>query len=126
MKSSLPDNVHLLTLTNDFDNASGKRSVLVRFEHFYEIGEDVELSQPASFDLEQTFNGTFSIVSVDELALGANMDVSELSERLVWSSSSSSSSKPEASKTRRDKRLSDPFIVTLDPMQIRTFRLWLS
>ena len=45
-KSALPPNVHLLTL----EQWEG-RYFLLRLEHFYAIGEDTELSKPATVNL---------------------------------------------------------------------------
>ena len=54
----LPKNVHLLTLemlpTNPLTPISLREAIL-RLEHFYENGEDEELSQPATVDLVSVF-----------------------------------------------------------------------
>jgi lysosomal alpha-mannosidase len=54
----LPKNVHLLTLemlpTNPL-TPNTPREAILRLEHFYENGEDEELSQPATVDLVSVF-----------------------------------------------------------------------
>jgi hypothetical protein len=55
---SLFKNVHLLTLemlpTNPL-TPNTPREAILRLEHFYENGEDEELSQPATVDLVSVF-----------------------------------------------------------------------
>ena len=113
---SLPENVHLLTLMQDFDSEIDN-ALIIRLEHFYELNEDPVLSQPATVDLMEFFKPSLNIVGMTELALGANMDVAELNERLIFD--------PEIKKNQKIKdSTSGPFTVTLTPMQIRTFRVW--
>jgi lysosomal alpha-mannosidase len=85
IKQSLPDNVELLTLVHDANSIKvGINALIVRFEHFYEVNEDPVLSQPVSIDINQVFDSTFQILDFEELALGANIHISELSNRLTW------------------------------------------
>jgi len=115
---SLPENVHLLTLAQDFDSQIGN-ALIIRLEHFYELNEDPILSQPVTVDLMEFFKPALNIVGMTELALGANMDISELKERLVFDPET------EILKDIENTRISDgPFSVTLSPMQIRTFRVF--
>ena len=116
--NTLPDNVHLLTLMKDYevDNA-----LIVRFEHFYELNEDPVLSEPVTFDLITFLNFYFDIIGIQELALGANMDVSELNERLNFDAGIQ---KRRNLRKNVDFKVQESFNVTLKPMQIRTFRVW--
>ena len=120
VQQSLPENVELLTLAYDFStNVPGVNALIVRFEHFYEYNEDFILSQDASFDMKELFNSTFNILNFEELTLGANMNVDELQNRLKWTYNSQQAT----SITHLvDKNIS--FIINLQPMQIRTFRVW--
>lgn len=121
----LPENLHLLTFSKEFqDNNLGLNSVLVRIEHFYEKGEDDFLSQPVTVNLRDVFKASFNFIGVEELALGANMPVDELNERLKWNPSSNRhfGRKIDISKSKAIK--SDDFNFTFNPMQIRTFRLY--
>ena len=128
----LPANLHLLTLMKDYDREE-KNILLVRIEHFYEIGEDAVLSRPTSVDLRDLFKDSFNVVGVQELALGANMPVEELDQRLEWQSEAATGghfSKIDYLKFKNNifstkKSLAD-FTFTFQPMQIRTFYVWFS
>ena len=115
LSGSLPDNVHLLTLMQDFDSDIDN-ALIVRLEHYYELNEDAILSQPATVDLADLLKPSFNVVGISELALGANMNVAELKERLEFTSNSQKTVKSVEKPT-------GPFSVTLTPMQIRTFRV---
>ena len=125
---SLPSNLHLLSLMRDF-NYEIPNFYIIRIEHFYEIGEDSELSQPVTIDLKEILTSFFDIIGVKELALGANMDVEELNERLEWNSSpdlhfsKNLLGEFEKSFYDRDEKLAS-FEFSFEPMQIRTFRFW--
>lgn len=123
---SLPDNIELITFKRDFNaDDSQSNAIIVRFEHFYEINEDYLLSQPVTIDIAQLFGSTFNIVSINELALGENMDVSELESRLKFSYLPQNDQKPNSNckfETLKTSNTSS-YPVTLNPMQIRTFRI---
>uniref|UniRef100_A0A914Z8Z9 Alpha-mannosidase n=1 Tax=Panagrolaimus superbus TaxID=310955 RepID=A0A914Z8Z9_9BILA len=70
LATSLPSNVHLLTL-KQLDAST----LLIRLEHIFAKNEDSVLSNPATVDLTTLFK-QFKIVSAQELTLGANMVVS--------------------------------------------------
>jgi lysosomal alpha-mannosidase len=65
--TSLPPNIHLLTLMKEFDS----NSVIVRLEHFYEKHEDEILSRPMRVDLKAFFEQIIHLERVEELALGS-------------------------------------------------------
>lgn len=138
LKKELPSNVNLLTLDQRLD---GK--YLLRIEHPYDSGEDARLSRPVTISLRKVsmvyiiiifslildltsflqhqslFNG-FSITSAEETMLGGNQFKKD-SKRLVWK---------ESNKTQEKNLISpnsdvDIENVTLNPMQIRTFILYL-
>ena len=58
LESALPANIHLLTLEQFYTGgpvACGRGpcvAYLLRLEHFYEVGEDKELSAPVTLDLK--------------------------------------------------------------------------
>jgi lysosomal alpha-mannosidase len=118
LKSRLPDNVHLLTLEQWVAG-----SILMRLEHFYEKNEDPVLSQPATVHLLDLFV-PFSINTVVEMTLGANEPLADAT-RLQWTVE-------DYGQTRRDmKSFVEPLnpetlVVTLKPMQIRTFQIKLN
>ncbi|PAV85017.1 hypothetical protein WR25_04468 [Diploscapter pachys] len=66
LTTSLPANVHILTLEKWTDS-----SVLLRLEHTFQDGEDDQLSKPVTVDFGKLF-ASFDVVSVKELMLGAN------------------------------------------------------
>lgn len=132
----LPTNLHLLTLAPDYSLDltrlhSTPRALIVRIEHFYEKDEDSTLSQATTVNLREVFSKSFNLVGVEELALGANMASRELDERLEWKSSESHQQMINEMfeyKSRRDSQYfdNDRFTFTFNPMQIRTFRLYIS
>lgn len=125
---ALPSNIHLLTLAKDLDlDNQLENSFVVRLEHFYEKEEDKTLSEPVSIDLREFFSEMFNIVGVEELALGANIKVEELDERLSWKSDSELDNliiMKEKNQSKNRKANENPFLFEFNPMQIRTFRLW--
>lgn len=125
----MPPNIHLLTFlpeyTSTFKNKiSSSNSILLRLEHFYELNEDPVLSMPVTLDLNLIFGNIFNIISVEELALGANMNVSELNDRLKWNSSQNEMQITKLSgQLPKEKTESQSNVFTFNPMQIRTFRI---
>ena len=78
MALDLPENVQLLTLARNSRN----NGVVVRLEHIFELGEDSELSLPATVSLQQIMK-TLKLTQIEELMLGANVPKSHV-ERLKW------------------------------------------
>ena len=61
----------------------GQNSVLLRLEHLFEVQEDRgNMSKPVLVNLEVLFKA-FDILSVEEVTLGANLQVEKL-HRLQW------------------------------------------
>lgn len=114
----LPSQLHLLSLMRDY-SFEAENVLLVRIEHYYELNEDPEMSQSVSVDLKELFSSQFDIVRVKELALGANMPVEELNERLRWNSEAMS-----GGRDFYDRKQGEAFLFRFEPMQIRTFHLW--
>lgn len=71
LRRALPPNVSLMTLEQMRGTMSGRMSLLIRFEHIYQAGEDAKLSQKASFTLGGLFR-RFEIDTCEELSLAAN------------------------------------------------------
>ncbi len=100
---SLPANVHLLTFE------SFGKSVLLRLEHQFAVGEDDELSKAVTVQLKGLFQD-LTILAVTELNLSANM----VKRNVDWE------------RAKRENRVlfpDDEFEITLNPMEIRTFKL---
>ena len=122
LNEELPTNVHLLTI----DQWSSK-TYLMRIEHYFEVNEDATLSQPVQFDLQILFNSLGKIINCTEFILIANLPLSELN-RLVWTTDENQSSfwQPK-DKERNINELNSAksTIVTLNPMEIKTFQITL-
>ncbi|CAF3727422.1 unnamed protein product [Rotaria socialis] len=115
LSESMPLNVHLLTL----DQLSAKQ-FLIRIEHYFELNEDEIYSQAVNVDLQALFKSLGTITNLTELTLAANLPLSQL-HRLNWMTNDNESSHVNIPK---DASLTDT-IVTLNPMQIKTFQVTL-
>jgi lysosomal alpha-mannosidase len=113
LADTLPLNVHLLTL-----DQLGAKDYLVRVEHFFELSEDDTYSHPVTFDLQSLFKSIGTISNTVEMALGGNLVLADM-KRLDWVTGDEHLSQMNVPK---EKSLKDTNI-TLNPMQIRTFRV---
>ncbi|XP_028398027.1 lysosomal alpha-mannosidase-like [Dendronephthya gigantea] len=102
LSRSLPPNVHLLTLEK-FD-----KSLLLRLEHQFAVGEDDELSKAVTVQLRGLFKN-FTIQAITELNLSANQ-VKNQRERVKRGNKNSFPN-------------DDDLEITLNPMEIRTYKL---
>ena len=126
--TELSPNVHLLTLqTPDFAKSPG--TLLLRLEHFFEKDEDEELSRPATVNLTRLFQPSFKVDSLQETTLTGTLLKSE-ENRMKWKVKANSDegegiSSFSTSHFKPLQRLvdEDPFSITLNPMEIRTFLL---
>ncbi|XP_040580756.2 LOW QUALITY PROTEIN: lysosomal alpha-mannosidase [Lepeophtheirus salmonis] len=88
-KGALPLNVHILSLEKHFNG------IIVRFEHFFDVNEDLEYSKSVTFNILNVFNPRYlSIKTIRELSLGGDEYLSDII---------------------RD------FDILLEPMEIRTY-----
>ncbi|XP_065217445.1 lysosomal alpha-mannosidase-like [Planococcus citri] len=110
MKAELPPNVQITTLERWREN-----QILLRLEHLFELNESSNYSKPVTVDIEKLFS-FFGVDSYKELTLAANQEKVS-SKRLKWRTPDNPAAKAELNKTGTDK------IITLQPMQIRTFLL---
>lgn len=78
LNDTQPMNIHLLTLDQLDSNV-----YLVRLEHYFEIDEDTEYSNPTDIDLQSLFFSLGTITNTVELSLGANMNAADM-QRLGW------------------------------------------
>ena len=133
LNQSLPYNVHLLT----FDQLSPK-VFLVRIEHYFELNEDATFSSPVQVDLQALFYQLGQIDDVLELTLTANLPLSDL-QRLVWKTVDNQSSAAKTTSIAKhslerikrlfshllDKNSAKSSVITLNPMEIKTFQVTL-
>ncbi|CAG2256090.1 LAMAN [Mytilus edulis] len=122
LKAALPDNVHMLTFVQWAGPSFTPRTsqpYLVRFEHIYEKDEDAELSKPVKIVLQNLFV-PFDVQSVEELTLGANLQLSQLQYRMEWKTNQQF---PDLSRQSQPVTATDNFTVVLNPMEIRTFQI---
>jgi lysosomal alpha-mannosidase len=95
LTDSLPYNVHLLT----FDQWTSKVS-LIRIEHYFELNEDANYSNPVQVDLQILFNTIGKIVDLVELTLTGNLPLNEL-KRLVWKTNNNESSSLKSTSMKK-------------------------
>ena len=104
LRANVTDNVHLLTIEKRTD-----KEMLLRLEHQFDVNEDAVLSKPVTLDLNNLFEDV-QVSEIRETALGANVNLDDL-QRLKWNEYADKVSIITSS------------MVTLNPMQIRTFIL---
>ncbi len=124
LKQPLPKNVMLITKRLLYDKDADK-TYLIRLGHQYGLGEDDELSQPTNVDISALFPGQ-SVTGILETTLSGNRDIGTWrKERLQWTG-----------KGEHDRGAADEITyvsdhgtlsatITLEPMDIRTFKVTL-
>lgn len=131
LNGTLPYNVHLLTMEQ-----STEKKYLVRVEHFFELNEDATFSQPVQVDLQLLFQNLGQIQDIVELILTGNLPLSDL-KRLVWTTDQNESSHYKSSRKNisllelqdfdlfqsLDLAALNGTIITLKPMEIKTFQI---
>ncbi len=93
--------------------------MILRIDHSFEVGEDPVLSQPVQINLDALFTHV-DLQSCTEMTLTANQPLADVN-RYVW--------KTEEQRTRGEfersqeeiKRDKNAFVVTISPMEIRTW-----
>ncbi|XP_075234905.1 lysosomal alpha-mannosidase-like [Lycorma delicatula] len=118
LKNPLPDEIHLLTLQWWTEN-----SILLRLEHIFEDGVNVNVN------LKELLKN-YIVNDVVELTLAASKELSNLS-RLQWKHEGSMDKNQTSINLLNElpqNEFKNPteFTITLEPMQIRTFRLYVS
>ncbi|XP_061514028.1 lysosomal alpha-mannosidase-like [Anopheles gambiae] len=106
LSESLPPNVHLLTVEPWKDD-----TMLLRFEHLFEKGEDSQYSLPIQINVQDLFVNV-NVVSLQETTLAGNQ-WKEDSIRLDYGQ--------KRKKNTNRTVIENEFIVELKPMEIRTF-----
>jgi hypothetical protein len=116
LQAALPPNVMLVTLTEITDRE--EPTFRLRLGHQYAAGEDATLSAPVDVDLSKVL-ANYKLISVKEKTLTGNQDWEVYqSRRFAWSADNK-----EIAETAASNRSGPETIVTLTPMEIRTFEL---
>jgi alpha-mannosidase len=126
LQTALPPNVMLVTLTLLADREAP--TFLLRLGHQYAVGEDAALSAPVDVDLSKVLlNTNYKVMSVTEKTLTGNQDWETYqNRRFVWSNSDKKKASGQTATAEvplKDSRSPSETIVTLKPMEIRTFEL---
>ncbi|RWS08571.1 lysosomal alpha-mannosidase-like protein [Dinothrombium tinctorium] len=115
LNTTLPENVHLLTL-EQWENGR----VLLRLEHYFESTEDPSrLSQPVKVYLKHLFT-PFKITNAVEMTLSANQLLSSAT-RLKWKTKDDNGLISSEHSFEDHHGVNNELVITLYPMQIRTF-----
>lgn len=114
---ALPNNIYLMTFEPWKDG-----SFLIRFEHILEKDEDPQLSAPTRFNLSDVFPGYD--IDLKEVTLSANQ-YKEDYQRLHFKEESSDFLDAVEKNTEKHSLLLD-MEITLNPMEIRTFIMFLN
>ncbi|CAB9508715.1 Lysosomal alpha-mannosidase [Seminavis robusta] len=110
LQAALPPNVMLVTFKKLHGNHTNE--YLIRLGHQYSLGEDDQLSKPATIDLSNLFAG-FTVASVTEMTLSANQAYDNwIKTRLDWTGSGGRSLSGLGD---------DNTTVVLQPMDVRTY-----
>jgi alpha-mannosidase len=116
---ALPDNVKLMTLTNNYEDINDGK-MLLRLSHLYSVGEHPTLSQPATVSLASVFaKAGLTIATAEEVSLTANQPIQEMdANKYVWKTETDSGS----SIKRKYLDPKDPTLtVSLRPMELKTY-----
>lgn len=112
--TELPPNIFLMSYEPWKD-----KSFLIRFEHLMERDEDPQLALPVSFNVSHIFPGKFTF---SEVSLGANYWIEDMT-RLHFKREGSVRRTVDTLNEKEMGRQIDgsQLIVTMNPMDIRTF-----
>jgi hypothetical protein len=125
--SSLPPNVKLVTISNNYA-AWNHGQLLLRFAHKYQVDEHPTLSQPASFSLAAIFSlAGMNVSAAVEMTLTGNQQRSVWEKKkLKWGDHSTEVVDRGVSSSPQERRLFlDPadkaMTVTINAMEVKTF-----
>ncbi len=93
--------------------------VLLRLSHIFAAGEDATWAQAVQIDLGTLFVD-YSISAIVETQLTANQPLSQIN-RMQWTSTSSVNGPSVAFDPHPINSIGDGLMITLHPLQIRTF-----
>jgi len=112
LRSALPDNVDLMTLSVYGNNQS---TLLIRLVHLFAVNDQSDLARPVTIDLSQLFKR--NLVSLQAVSLTANQPVQNVRkiQQELWQKSRETMNSPI------ERGSLDGTQVTITPMEIRTF-----
>jgi lysosomal alpha-mannosidase len=113
LKSSLPDNVDLITLAVHDNNPN---TILIRLAHLFAVNDQSDLARTVTIDMSQLFKR--NLVSLKEVSLTANQPIQNIRkiQQQLWQKSA------ETTMNNPIQRGSlNGTMVTITPMEIRTF-----
>ncbi|XP_071540487.1 lysosomal alpha-mannosidase-like isoform X2 [Panulirus ornatus] len=116
LRTSLPPNVHLLTLEPWTDG-----TLLLRLEHMYEAHESANHSDPVTVSL-QGLLADWKIVDAKETTLSGNL-LKKDENRYSWNVESSQYMNHVSRNQQKNGNKENDLSITLNPMEIRTFIL---
>jgi len=114
LKKDFPSNVHLLTLQLGSTTSS---NVTFRLAHIYEKDDGSTLSQPVTLNLADYF----AFASVTQLEERSLTGIWALKDLHRWNWKTSSSQQKQESQTYDSPSSKGDFVVTLNPVEIKTF-----
>eukprot|EP00927_Polykrikos_kofoidii_P010586 TRINITY_DN14462_c0_g1_i1.p1 TRINITY_DN14462_c0_g1~~TRINITY_DN14462_c0_g1_i1.p1 ORF type:complete len:1029 (-),score=189.34 TRINITY_DN14462_c0_g1_i1:76-3162(-) len=117
LRKPLPSNVQIVSLSW-WDS----RRVLLRLAHQFGLDEDSELSKPVDVDLSNVF-ATRRILAVDERGLAGTISREEVIRRRVPWKVEGDKETPLVEAPPASGIGGSDFVVTLGPLQVRTFLL---
>ena len=115
LSSSLPSNIQLITVKL-LSSTSDSVNFLLRLGHAFAKGESAYLSEPVILDLSRLFTG-YELKFMTEKSLSANQNRTSWEEKkMIWGNKS-------VDKGTRRQSPDKPFVVEMNPMEIRTFEI---
>jgi lysosomal alpha-mannosidase len=118
---ALPMNVDLMTCQILVNQPPA--TVLIRLSHMYAAGEDSDFARPVNVSIQSIFPGQ-QVSNVQELSLTANQARAAMSPIPAWHIHGERRAEPI--KRSLAPAIGDDFVVTLNPMEIRTYSLSLT
>jgi alpha-mannosidase len=122
--SELPENIKLMTLTDNYQNINNGASLL-RLSHMYSVGEHPSLSLPTTVNLANVFSKPgFNIDTITETSLTGNQ--APITDKFKWKTKVLNQGVQDqldefTSYDERNEYNAETTEVTLRPMELRTF-----
>jgi len=128
LTTQLPANLHLLTFeirnpTSTGVSPQGDTFVLLRLQHLYEIGESTQYSTPVTFNISNLFKPTaLTVNTLEDTILSGTLARSKLN-RLKWNTKTPNPIDSIYTPKTLPSGLVKDFVVTINPREIKTYRV---